>query len=136
MGNIVLGNVTSLLKKGAETPLQESDVPAIPENERTTQIQKVFAEMWEKELQLPEDQRSLWRPLATSIGHGKLSLGLLLSGVSSGCAIGPPLILKAFSDHFSGQAELSDAVLWILVALLLALPSLSSVCMVMLTAAC
>ena len=130
MENIFLGSVTPLLKKGVISPLQESDVPLVPEHERTVEIQRVFRDLWEKEQQLPAEQRSLWRAVLRSLGPGRLAVGLSLAGVSAGCAIGPPLILKAFSDHFSGQEELSDSTLWILVALLLALPTLSSVCMV------
>lgn len=130
MGNIFLGGVTPLLKKGAHTPLQESDVPIVPENERTADIQTLFANNWAQEKVLPTEKQSLWRAILKSVGPMRLLFGLCLAGVASGCAIGPPLILKAFSDHFSGQKELDDSILWILVVLLLALPSLSSVCMV------
>lgn len=130
MDNVFLGRVTPLLKKGALSPLQESDVPMVPELERTAAVQKVFEEMWAKEVIMPLEKRSLWRALLRSVGLGQLAVGLLLAGVSAGGAIGPPLILKAFSDHFSGQYVLKDSVLWILVALLLVLPTCSSVCMV------
>lgn len=119
-----------MLKKGVQEALQETDVPLVPEHERTFAIQQVFSELWAKELQLPEEKRSLWRPLLNAIGLGKLIVGLFLAALSAGGAIGPPLILKAFSEHFSGQNELHEATLWVLVALLLILPSFSSICMV------
>jgi ABC-type multidrug transport system fused ATPase/permease subunit len=125
---LTLSGVNSMLDLGNRRPLEIEDVGVMEERERVAQVYKVFESNWAEELALDPEKRSLFRALRRSVDAKEQLWGLFLSMIAAGGACGPPLILRALSNHFGGSEVLPKSTLWILVALLLFVPVICSIC--------
>jgi ABC-type multidrug transport system fused ATPase/permease subunit len=120
--------VNPLLSTGASRPLEMGDVSSVEDRERVALVYDSFRELWADELRLEKGERSLFRALRRTLDGREQIWALFISMVAAGGACGPPLILKALSEHFSGTDVLSQSTLWILVSLLFVIPFVCSLC--------
>jgi ABC-type multidrug transport system fused ATPase/permease subunit len=104
------------------------DVSSLEDRERVAYVYESFRDMWADEMRLGKGKRSLFRALRRSLDGREQLWALLISMVAAGGACGPPLILKALSEHFSGVEVLPQSTLWILVSLLFVIPIVCSLC--------
>jgi ABC-type multidrug transport system fused ATPase/permease subunit len=125
---LTLSGVNPMLDLGNRRPLEIEDVGVMEERERVAQVYKVFDQHWAEELALDPKKRSLFRALRKSVDAKEQLWGLFLSMIAAGGACGPPLILRALSNHFGGSDVLPKSTLWILVVLLFFVPVICSIC--------
>ena len=130
INKVFMRELNPLLNKGSKQPLKQEDVGKLDEHEQCKIASDVFADHWAREKAssvLSGKPPSLWKAIFRTIGYKQQIFGICLNAIAAGGSFGPPLILKAFGDNFSGQAPLSDKTLWILVGLLFVIPTISSV---------
>jgi ATP-binding cassette, subfamily C (CFTR/MRP), member 1 len=128
---ILLTNLTPLLQIGSKRPLDVPDINRVPEDASVSSAYQRFHQYWSEELlssSLLKKPPSLWTALIKTTGYRQQLFAIFLSAIGTGCAIGPPQILRVLSLHFSQTNLLSSTELWIFVSLLLILPFLGSIC--------
>lgn len=125
---LLMRGVNPILATGASRPLEMGDVSSLEDRERVAYVYESFRDMWADEMRLGKGKRSLFRALRRSLDGREQLWALLISMVAAGGACGPPLILKALSEHFSGVEVLPQSTLWILVSLLFVIPIVCSLC--------
>lgn len=128
LARLLMQGVNSMLATGASRPLEMSDISSLEERERVAVVYKSFERLWADEMRLEKKNRSLARALRRTLDWKEQWWAIFLSMVAAGGACGPPLILKALSEHFSGSEVLSQSTLWILVSMLLVIPFVCSLC--------
>jgi hypothetical protein len=118
-----------LLKLGYERPLKNGDLGTLPPDARMDVLVPIFAQILEQEKLLSPDKRSLWRVLVKTVGWVNIAASIGLGFVGSACAFAGPLLLKAISNHMTGQTALpgGDRTMWCLIGLVFVVPSVGSV---------
>ena len=125
MSWLVIGHMNKIFHRGlTEDKLEVKHLGHINEEDCVSTVSVIFDAAWEKELLLPREKRSLWRPIFKVTGYFDLIRGLIFQAISSGASFGPPLLLKELAFHVSGfsQYQLPDDKLWLYITLLLVLP--------------
>ena len=120
-----------LFKKGANAvggkKIELVDLGATSKQDRALGLYTKFVVQWEWEKKLAETSRSLWSVLWRTIGYDQLFNSIFLFSGYSACSFGPVLILNALVKDLEGTQKLSRTVVWILVALMFAIPMFGSV---------
>ena len=118
-----------LLELGYQRPLTQVDLGKLKESIQTENLYKIFAVQWKGERAMPKGKQSIWRALLKTIGYKRQLFGLILSGISAGCAFGPPLILRSLVNYFGGVTYYPKSTLWIFVVLLFCIPVFGGICL-------
>jgi ABC-type multidrug transport system fused ATPase/permease subunit len=126
--NIFLGYLNPLLDLGYKRSLTQEDIGLLDDEARTEVVHAKFMSYWNADSNIPKEKRSLFVPILNVMGYKRQLFGLLLSLVAAGAAFGPPLILKALSDHIAEVTILPTKTLWVIIALLFVIPVFGSVC--------
>lgn len=126
----LLFHMDGLLRLGASRPLQNEDLGALRPEDAIDQSSARLQEMWDLELALPKEQRSLPRALQRVVGWKIVATGAVLQAFANASDFAGPLILKALLQHLSPQptGKLTPAMLWFLTAMLLFAPCFGSIC--------
>ena len=127
---LVIGHMNKIFHRGIAEKLQVKDLGHINDEDCVSTVSMIFDAAWKKELLLPREKRSLWRPIFKVTGYYTFVKGLIFQAISSGASFGPPLLLKELAFHVSGfpQYHLKDSTLWLYITLLLVLPIIGVVC--------
>jgi ABC-type multidrug transport system fused ATPase/permease subunit len=120
------GHLNPLLSLGTKKELRLSDLGTLGPESTSAAISSSFAVMWDEESKRGRSEASLLKALTRTVGYSDPIVAVIYSGMAAAFLFGPPLILRALSNHFIGVDVLSESTLWILVALLFVLPTSNS----------
>ena len=81
-----------------------------------------FLQLWEKELILPNEKRSLLRPLAGLVDWCNITIAFFLYVVFATGNFASPLLMNVLLDHLSKRIELPTYQLAIFVCLIFLAP--------------
>lgn len=117
-----------LFKKGAQQPLEQEDLGANAQQDKSHSLYLTFEAYWREELKKPKPARSLWKCLWRTVKYERLLLATALYGIYAASAFGPILILTRLVSYFIGTVTLSTAEAWVLTVLLFVIPQIGSIC--------
>ena len=117
--------LNKLINLGASRELNHDDLGQTSNLDKSYNLRNNFDIEWEKEMKKVPSKRSLWLVLWRTVGYNRLVLSMVMYGLYAALGYGPILILKVLVQHFSGMIELSKVSLWVLVSMMMVIPSLS-----------
>lgn len=115
-----------LFARGAEQTLELEDLGRCSAQDSSRPLYAAFSREYGKESRKERRRRSLWRILWRTVGLHRLLLALLLYMLSAAVAYGPIEIMNSLTLLFQGSIELSVAVQYVLVVLILLLLVINS----------
>ena len=110
-----------LFAQGAEQTLELEDLGRCSAQDSSRPLFAAFSREYERESRRERGRRSLWRVLWRTVGLHRLLAALLLYMLSAAVAYGPIEIMNSLTRFFQGSIELSLAVQYVLVVLVLLL---------------
>ena len=110
-----------LFARGAEQTLELEDLGRCSSQDASRPLFAAFSREYERESLKERRRRSLWLILWRTVGLQKLLQELLLYMISAAVAYGPIEIMNSLTLFFQGNIELSLAVQYVLVVLVLIL---------------
>ena len=122
---------TLFVSKAGNESIQQEDLGPLSRQDHCGPLFSRFENHWQAEVSLyPEAEkhkRSLIRVLMKTVGYNSVCSALLFFALYTAATFGPILILNLLVQHFDSTIQLSPAILWTLISLLLLLPMLGSV---------
>ena len=117
-----------LIRVGFNRQLETGDLGTLPAQCRKSYLYDRFKAALLFEIKCPEKERSFWRLLFKAIGYHRFLCGLLLSYVGAASSFSAPLLLDSVSNKLLGYNNISDELLWFLIAMVFVAPVTGSIC--------
>lgn len=128
ISRLLLLYLNPLIALGANKSLLHDDLGEVSEKDKSAVLRARFDVEWDLETKKPQEKRSLWLALWRTVGYHRVFTAMFVYGLYAAISYGPILILKVLIRYFSGAQSLTPTALWVLVAMMLVLPCIGSVC--------
>ena len=124
---IFLSFLNPLYRIGEKVALEQHHLGGCAYQDQSKPLCAKFDHYFGLEMRKPKEERSLWWVLWSTVGKWKVGLAIFLYALYAGISYVPIIILNELVSYFQGTINLSEGVIWTLVALIFFLTMVGSV---------